>query len=67
MMSGYQTKTFLPGTELGKGVVYVGDILDEVRLMTGAMALGIAIEALKPLSLQERGWPLDNTLNFPTH
>ena len=32
----------LLGKELGKGVVYVGDILDEVRLMTGAMALGIA-------------------------
>ncbi len=30
------------GAELGKGVYYVGDILDEVRLMTGAMALGIA-------------------------
>ncbi len=32
----------LLGAELGKGVFYVGDILDEVRLMTGAMALGIA-------------------------
>ena len=32
----------LLGDEPGKGVVYVGDILDEVRLMTGAMALGIA-------------------------
>jgi alkylation response protein AidB-like acyl-CoA dehydrogenase len=30
------------GEEMGKGVFYVGDILDEVRLMTGAMALGIA-------------------------
>ena len=30
------------GDELGKGVVYVGDILDEVRIMTAAMALGIA-------------------------
>lgn len=30
------------GDELGKGVFYVSDILDEVRLMTGAMALGIA-------------------------
>jgi len=30
------------GDELGKGVYYVGEILDEVRLMTGAMALGIA-------------------------
>jgi len=32
----------LLGDEPGKGVAYVGDILDEVRLMTGAMALGIA-------------------------
>jgi butyryl-CoA dehydrogenase len=32
----------LMGEEPGKGVFYVGDILDEVRLMTGAMALGIA-------------------------
>jgi alkylation response protein AidB-like acyl-CoA dehydrogenase len=32
----------LLGEELGKGVVYVGDILEEVRLMTAAMALGIA-------------------------
>lgn len=32
----------LLGAELGKGVVYVSEILDEVRLMTGAMALGIA-------------------------
>jgi butyryl-CoA dehydrogenase len=32
----------LLGEEPGKGVAYVGDILDEVRLMTGAMALGIA-------------------------
>jgi len=30
------------GDELGKGVQYVGEILDEVRLMTGAMALGLA-------------------------
>ncbi len=30
------------GEELGKGVQYVGEILDEVRLMTGAMALGLA-------------------------
>jgi len=30
------------GDELGKGVIYVGEILDEVRLMTAAMALGIA-------------------------
>ncbi|MCX5813409.1 MAG: acyl-CoA dehydrogenase family protein [Proteobacteria bacterium] len=32
----------LLGDEPGKGVSYVSDILDEVRLMTGAMALGIA-------------------------
>jgi alkylation response protein AidB-like acyl-CoA dehydrogenase len=32
----------LLGGEPGKGVSYVSDILDEVRLMTGAMALGIA-------------------------
>lgn len=32
----------LLGTELNKGVVYLGEILDEVRVMTGAMALGIA-------------------------
>ena len=35
------------GDELGKGVYYVGEILDEVRLMTGAMALGIAKGAYK--------------------
>ncbi len=35
-------KENLLGQELGKGVVYVGEILDEVRLMTAAMALGIA-------------------------
>jgi butyryl-CoA dehydrogenase len=35
-------KENLLGEELGKGVVYVGEILDEVRLMTGAMALGVA-------------------------
>jgi butyryl-CoA dehydrogenase len=32
----------LLGTELNKGVDYLGEILDEVRVMTGAMALGIA-------------------------
>jgi alkylation response protein AidB-like acyl-CoA dehydrogenase len=32
----------LLGTELNKGVDYLGEILDEVRTMTGAMALGIA-------------------------
>ncbi len=32
----------LLGEALGKGAVYLGEILDEVRCMTGAMALGIA-------------------------
>jgi len=32
----------LLGTEINKGVEYLGEILDEVRVMTGAMALGIA-------------------------
>ena len=32
----------LLGAELGKGAVYLGEILDEVRCMTGAMALGIS-------------------------
>jgi butyryl-CoA dehydrogenase len=32
----------LLGEEVGKGVIYLGEILDEVRLLTGAMALGIA-------------------------
>jgi butyryl-CoA dehydrogenase len=32
----------LLGAEEGKGVVYLGEILNEVRCMTGAMALGIA-------------------------
>ena len=32
----------LLGEEVGKGVQYMGDILDEIRVMTGAMALGIA-------------------------
>ncbi len=32
----------LLGEEEGKGVVYLGEILNEVRCMTGAMALGIA-------------------------
>lgn len=32
----------LLGEELGKGVKYLGEILDEIRVMTGAMALGIA-------------------------
>lgn len=30
------------GEELGKGVIYLGEILNEVRAMTGAMALGIS-------------------------
>jgi alkylation response protein AidB-like acyl-CoA dehydrogenase len=30
------------GAELGKGIEYLGEILDEVRVMTAAMALGIA-------------------------
>jgi hypothetical protein len=34
------------GGELGSGVYYVGDIPDEVRLMTGAVALVIAREGL---------------------
>jgi alkylation response protein AidB-like acyl-CoA dehydrogenase len=37
----------LLGEEPGKGVFYVGDILDEVRLMTGSMALGIATGAYR--------------------
>lgn len=32
----------LLGEEVGKGVFYLGEILNEVRCMTGAMALGIA-------------------------
>ncbi len=32
----------LLGEEANKGVEYMGEILDEVRVMTGAMALGIA-------------------------
>lgn len=32
----------LLGAELGKGAEYLTEILDEVRVMTGAMALGIA-------------------------
>lgn len=32
----------LLGAEVGKGVVYLGEILNEVRCMTGAMALGMA-------------------------
>jgi alkylation response protein AidB-like acyl-CoA dehydrogenase len=35
----------LLGEELGKGVVYLGEILNEVRTMTGAMALGICRSA----------------------
>ena len=36
----------LLGAEVNKGVEYLGDILDEVRTMTGAMALGIARAAM---------------------
>ncbi len=36
----------LLGTEINKGVEYLGEVLDEVRVMTGAMALGIAQAAL---------------------
>jgi len=32
----------LLGAELNKGVEYVGEILDEIRIMTAAMAMGIA-------------------------
>jgi alkylation response protein AidB-like acyl-CoA dehydrogenase len=32
----------LLGTEVNKGVEYLSEVLDEVRAMTGAMALGIA-------------------------
>jgi alkylation response protein AidB-like acyl-CoA dehydrogenase len=32
----------LLGAEINKGTEYLGEILDEVRVMTGAMALGIA-------------------------
>ena len=37
----------LLGTELNKGADYLGEILDEVRVMTGAMALGIARAAFE--------------------
>ncbi len=32
----------LLGSEINKGIEYLGEILDEVRVMTGAMAMGIA-------------------------
>ena len=35
----------LLGAELNKGAQYMGEILDEVRVMTGAMAIGIASAA----------------------
>jgi len=35
-------KENLLGEELGKGVVYLGEILNEIRCMTAAVALGIA-------------------------
>jgi alkylation response protein AidB-like acyl-CoA dehydrogenase len=37
----------LLGGELGKGVVYLGEILAEIRAGTGAMAMGIATAAYK--------------------
>ncbi|MFC1525013.1 acyl-CoA dehydrogenase family protein [Planctomycetota bacterium] len=40
-------KEYLLGKELGKGVVYLGEILNEVRCMTAAMALGIAQAAFQ--------------------
>ncbi len=36
----------LLGAEVNKGTEYLGEILDEVRVMTGAMALGIATAAM---------------------
>jgi butyryl-CoA dehydrogenase len=36
----------LLGSEVNKGIDYLGEILDEVRVMTAAMALGIARAAL---------------------
>jgi len=35
-------KEYLLGEELGKGVVYLGEILNEIRCMTASVALGIA-------------------------
>ncbi len=40
-------KENLLGDEIGKGVVYLGEILNEIRIMTGAMALGIARAAFE--------------------
>jgi butyryl-CoA dehydrogenase len=37
----------LLGAELNKGVEYLGEILDEVRIMTAAMAMGIAQAAFE--------------------
>jgi alkylation response protein AidB-like acyl-CoA dehydrogenase len=37
----------LLGKELNKGADYLGEILDEVRVMTGAMALGVARAAFE--------------------
>jgi len=37
----------LLGKELNKGAEYLGEILDEVRVMTGAMALGVARAAFE--------------------
>jgi alkylation response protein AidB-like acyl-CoA dehydrogenase len=36
----------LLGVELGKGVVYLGEILSEIRCMTGALGIGLAREAM---------------------
>lgn len=40
-------KENLLGEELGKGMVYLGEILNEVRAMTGAMAIGISRAAFE--------------------
>lgn len=37
----------LLGEELGKGVVYLGEVLNEIRAMTGAMAIGLARAAFQ--------------------
>lgn len=36
----------LLGEEIGKGVVYLGEILSEIRCMTGALAIGLARAAM---------------------
>ena len=40
-------KEHLLGEELGKGAIYLGEILNEVRTMTGAMAIGIGRAAFR--------------------